>query len=89
MLELATATGDKRYREAADAALAYERAVYDPAARNWPDLRNAATSAGGQAMFATFWCHGAPGGALARLRSAGARRRGRPARRGMRGAAHH
>jgi lantibiotic biosynthesis protein len=69
LLELAAATDDERYREAANAAFAYERALYDPAARNWPDLRSAATGAGGQAGFATFWCHGAPGGALARLRA--------------------
>ena len=70
LLELATATQEDRYRVAADAAFAYERALFDPRARNWPDLRSAATGNGdGQASFATFWCHGAPGGALARLRA--------------------
>ena len=70
LLELAHATGEDRYNSAANAAFAYERALFDPGARNWPDLRSAAKSnANGQATFATFWCHGAPGGALARLRA--------------------
>ena len=70
LLELAVTTGARRYRDAADAAFAYERSLYDPAARNWPDLRSTAqghTTA--DPTFATFWCHGAPGGALARLRA--------------------
>ena len=70
LLELASATGEDRYRDAAEAAFAYERALFDPGARNWPDLRSAASANGsGQPTFATFWCHGAPGGALARLRA--------------------
>jgi lantibiotic modifying enzyme len=70
LLELASAIRDNRYRAAADAAFAYERALFDQEARNWPDLRSAASGNGdGRATFATFWCHGAPGGALARLRA--------------------
>jgi class II lanthipeptide synthase len=77
LLELAAATGDERYRTAAEAAFDYERALYDEAVCNWPDLRStsaadpggAADTAPNQTMFATFWCHGAPGGALARLRA--------------------
>lgn len=70
LLELANATAEDSYRSAAEAAFAYERALYDPSARNWPDLRGAAdANGGGQPTFATFWCHGAPGGALARLRA--------------------
>jgi lantibiotic modifying enzyme len=70
LLELAAATAQQRYRDAAEAAFAYERALYDPAARNWPDLRSSADGrARAEPGFATFWCHGAPGGALARLRA--------------------
>lgn len=63
LLELAAATGEQRYRSAATAGFAYERALLDPVARNWPDLR------GGGSAFAVFWCHGAAGGALARVRA--------------------
>jgi lantibiotic biosynthesis protein len=70
LLELERATEDRRYGEAAQAAFTYERSVYDPGAGNWPDLRHAADPlAGDGPTFATFWCHGAPGGALARLRA--------------------
>lgn len=65
LLELWHASGEHAYRDAAQAALAYERALYDPAAGNWPDLR---THDDGTS-FATFWCHGAPGIALGRLRA--------------------
>ena len=37
--QLADATTRRRYRNAALAALAYERALFDPTRRNWPDLR--------------------------------------------------
>ncbi|HEY5260828.1 MAG TPA: lanthionine synthetase LanC family protein [Solirubrobacteraceae bacterium] len=67
LLELAAATGLDRYRLAAEAGFAYERTLFDPVARNWPDLRGEHRD--GQASFAVFWCHGAPGGALARLRA--------------------
>jgi hypothetical protein len=39
LLELARATGDDRYRFAAEMAFLYERALFDPAAPGWPDLR--------------------------------------------------
>ncbi|MDQ3849135.1 MAG: hypothetical protein M3296_00765, partial [Actinomycetota bacterium] len=65
LLELWRISGERAYRDAATAAFAYERALYDPAAGNWPDLRND----DGTTSFATFWCHGAPGIALARLRA--------------------
>jgi lantibiotic modifying enzyme len=65
LLELWRASGEAGYRDAALAALAYERALYAPAAGNWPDLRTSDDAT----AFATFWCHGAPGIALARLRT--------------------
>lgn len=68
LLELAAATGESRYVEAADAGFAYERSLYDPDAGNWPDLRKFGPANSLGPSFASFWCHGAPGGALARLR---------------------
>ena len=63
-------TGEQRWRAGAERALAYERSLYDPAMGNWPDLRETAGApAPVGSAFATFWCHGAPGIALARLRA--------------------
>jgi type 2 lantibiotic biosynthesis protein LanM len=53
------------YLDAAAKALRYERQLFDPAERNWPDLR--ATGQSGTPSFMLSWCHGAPGIALARL----------------------
>lgn len=64
LAELHAMTGDTRWRDAAGRALALERACFDEARGNWPDLR---FSAHGDA-FQTAWCHGAAGIGLARLR---------------------
>ena len=40
LLELAAATGDGRFRFAAEMAFLYERGFFDPEASNWPDLRH-------------------------------------------------
>jgi len=67
---LATLSGDERYRDCGLAAVEYERHLFDPVKRNWPDLRNGrrpATLPGRPEAFLTAWCHGAPGIALARL----------------------
>jgi lantibiotic modifying enzyme len=71
LLELFVATGDDRYRAAADEAFAYERQLFDPTEKNWPDLRHDDSSGGapGTKVFSTLWCHGAPGIALSRLRA--------------------
>jgi lantibiotic modifying enzyme len=73
LLELAAATGEERFRAAAAGAFEYERGLFDPAAGNWPDLRHfgpgPGPAPGAPRSFAVFWCHGAPGGALARLRA--------------------
>jgi class II lanthipeptide synthase len=71
LLELHRATGDAAFEEAAEAAFAYERALFDPRARNWPDLRDLGADQPWEAASpcATLWCHGAPGIALARLRA--------------------
>lgn len=41
LLELAAATGEGRFRFAAEMAFAYERQFFDPDTGNWPDLRHA------------------------------------------------
>jgi lantibiotic biosynthesis protein len=70
LLELSAATDTERYAIGADAAFAYERRLYDPGVANWPDLRGIGPSSTLDGPpFATFWCHGAPGGALGRLRA--------------------
>ncbi|HXM86594.1 MAG TPA: lanthionine synthetase LanC family protein [Solirubrobacteraceae bacterium] len=70
LMELWRWTGERRYRDAAEAGFAYERSQFDLDAANWPDLRGAAHGQPGPRSFATLWCHGAPGIALARLRAA-------------------
>ncbi len=72
LLELHRAGGEDGFREAAEAAFAYERALFDPRARNWPDLRQLSLGGWPEEVAppcATLWCHGAPGIALARLRA--------------------
>jgi type 2 lantibiotic biosynthesis protein LanM len=54
--------GTDHYRATVDAALRFERSVYDERTGNWRDLR--ADTDGGSDMVA--WCHGAAGVALAR-----------------------
>src|SRR5262249_31941556 len=73
--ELHHATGEARFRAAAEGAFAYERHWFDPAAGNWPDLRDPEVSgmsgvgATDAPAFMTAWCHGAAGLGLARLRA--------------------
>ena len=72
LLELFQATSDAKYRNAAQAAFAYERHWYDPVQSNWPDLRETPGQprpSRNALPFATAWCHGAPGIALSRLRA--------------------
>jgi lantibiotic modifying enzyme len=75
LLETWHATGEQRFREAAEGAFRYERHWFDPARGNWPDLRDPALSGSPPAaatsgpQFMTAWCHGAPGIGLSRLRA--------------------
>ncbi|HEX8721578.1 MAG TPA: lanthionine synthetase LanC family protein [Pyrinomonadaceae bacterium] len=73
LLELWKATGEVRFRVAAEQAFAYERQWFDPRQENWPDFRGLYDSWGGggaaQPGFMTAWCHGAPGVGLSRLRA--------------------
>jgi lantibiotic modifying enzyme len=72
MLELFTATGNAEYRDAAKRAFDYERHWFNPEMGNWPDFRADPFYSGGgkrPLAYANFWCHGAPGIALSRLRA--------------------
>ncbi|MFY0565278.1 type 2 lanthipeptide synthetase LanM family protein [Archangium lansingense] len=61
LLELATASGEQRFAEAAQEALAYERTLFNPGQLNWKDTRTSSQSV-------HAWCYGAPGIGLARAR---------------------
>jgi type 2 lantibiotic biosynthesis protein LanM len=65
LLQLAAATGDERFHQAALKALEYERSLYS-ASTGWPDLRQGAPT---EEHSMCAWCHGAPGVALGRLDS--------------------
>ena len=67
--ELFGATGEPRFRCAAEEAFRYERTHYSPEHENWPDFRDYLRPPGGPPgpVFGTAWCHGAPGIALSRL----------------------
>jgi lantibiotic biosynthesis protein len=73
LLELFRITGAERYRKAAQAAFDYERYWCDKRNGNWPDFRDisnlAATHRASRATrYVSYWCHGAPGIALSRVR---------------------
>jgi hypothetical protein len=73
LLELFAATGDDRHRAAAQHALAYERHWLDTGEGDWPDLRGVRRDeprGSFRSPFPGTWEHGAPGGALVRLRAA-------------------
>jgi type 2 lantibiotic biosynthesis protein LanM len=75
LFALAAHTGDHRYSRLARQALAYERTLFSSTHGNWLDVRVSAreqaigTTAAAAPKFQHAWCHGAPGIALARLRS--------------------
>jgi lantibiotic biosynthesis protein len=71
LAELFGATGEARFREAAERAFDYERSWLDPRSGTWPDLRGVARRSrrDAPAPAAHWWCNGAPGIALSRLRA--------------------
>ncbi|MBV9928771.1 MAG: hypothetical protein JOZ96_27395 [Acidobacteria bacterium] len=72
LLELWSATGEEKFRAAAEQGFAYERHWFDPQQENWPDFRglyDAWAGSPGQPGFMTAWCHGAPGIGLSRVRA--------------------
>lgn len=62
---LTAATGDPRFREAALAALDYERSLFHADAGNWRDIRPDVPGPG--PSFMTSWCNGACGIGMTRL----------------------
>jgi len=73
--ELYKVTQKLEHRIAAERAFDYERHWFDAREKNWPDFRKARAPGRSKRnalspwQFAGFWCHGAPGIALARLRA--------------------
>jgi lantibiotic modifying enzyme len=74
--QLFHATGERVFRQTADAAWRYEASWFDESERNWPDFRVDAHQSAALAglrenqsdRFVRWWCHGAPGTALALAR---------------------
>ena len=64
LLRLYSVCGDRELLDAAREAIEWETRVFDSSAGNWPDFREGLSP---DHEFATSWCHGAPGIALARL----------------------
>ena len=72
LLELYSTTGISAFRNSALAAFQYERRWFNAPKGNWPDFRaDSSTRTRRPSMFPclSFWCHGAPGIALSRLRA--------------------
>ncbi|HLZ62677.1 MAG TPA: type 2 lanthipeptide synthetase LanM [Ktedonosporobacter sp.] len=72
LLWLASVSKDVRFHAMALAGLAYERGLFSPEQKNWPDLRQIGQSkrqTTSPPRFHHLWCHGAPGIGLARLAS--------------------
>lgn len=72
LLELWKATGEAKFRVAAEQGFAYERQWFDARQENWPDFRglyDAWSGNPGQPGFMAAWCHGAPGIGLSRVRA--------------------
>ena len=70
LFELAAATGELRFREAAERGFEYEQQYFSSRHNNWPDFRELMLNTPeAQWNYSLTWCHGAPGIALARLRA--------------------
>lgn len=72
LLELEAALEDARFGDAARSEIAYERSWFSRDQGNWPDLREldrAKLEAGGRPGYPVYWCHGAAGIGLVRLRA--------------------
>lgn len=71
LLELHRVTADERLRDCALRAFSYERSVFVAEEENWPDFRDDANQpdANRSRNCAVFWCHGAPGIAVSRIRA--------------------
>ncbi|NEO97894.1 MAG: type 2 lantipeptide synthetase LanM [Symploca sp. SIO2E9] len=65
LVRLYTETKNTAYLEAAQEGIEYERSVFEPSARNWPDFRMASNTNPMNFLYA--WCNGSTGIGLARL----------------------
>ncbi len=69
LFKLAAWSGEARFREAAESAIAYERSTFVAEEANWPDYRARPGEDQSDLRFKVAWCHGAPGIGLARIDS--------------------
>ena len=70
LLDLAALSEEERFRQAALAAITYERSLFSQVSQNWPDLRSLEETGGSpEKKYAVTWCGGASGIGLARLKS--------------------
>jgi type 2 lantibiotic biosynthesis protein LanM len=69
LLKLAAWSGEVRFRETAESAIAYERSTFVAEESNWPDYRAWPEEDQSHPRCQVAWCHGAPGIGLARIDS--------------------
>ncbi len=69
LLKVAAWSGEARFRESAESAIAYERSTFVAEEGNWPDYRTRTAEDHCGPRFMVAWCHGAPGIGLARVDS--------------------
>lgn len=70
LLELSALSGQARFRDTALRALEYERTLFQPEAKNWPNLSSVEPGKPApRGPHMCGWCHGAAGVGLGRLRS--------------------
>jgi lantibiotic modifying enzyme len=69
LVELAAATGEARFAEAAREAFRYEDSWFDARLDAWPDLRADLPGPGTPYEAPSAWCHGAAGIGLTRIRA--------------------
>jgi lantibiotic modifying enzyme len=64
-------TGEAEYWRLAERAFEYERLFFNPREGNWPDFREQrrVPKRADPLSFVSYWCHGAPGIAVARLKA--------------------
>jgi type 2 lantibiotic biosynthesis protein LanM len=69
LLQVAKLTDEEIFRKTAQAAIAYERTLFNPETGNWRDLRTRGKGLPGKTgeSVMSAWCHGAAGIGLARL----------------------
>jgi len=71
LTRLAVTSGQDRFGGVALEAMEYERSLFSPGERNWPDLRETQDATKGdnsdREPFLVAWCHGATGIGLSRL----------------------